>query len=56
METHLSHPDFDDLKKRVEALEKKRSCTPHNLMETIEPDTNDPSQFPADGNDVLNYK
>jgi len=36
METHLSHPDFDDLKKRVEALEKKRSCTPHNLMEKID--------------------
>jgi len=32
--------------------------TPSTLCTTekVEPDTNDPSQFPADGNDMLDYK
>ena len=32
MKIHLTHPDFEDLKKRVEALEKS-SCPPHNLVD-----------------------
>ena len=27
-----------------------------DTTERVEPDTNDPSQFPADGNDMLDYK
>jgi len=27
-----------------------------DTTDRVEPDTNDPSQFPADGNDMLDYK
>lgn len=46
----------ENIKALSEEIKLRGGEEPTDDTEEVEPDTNDPSQFPADGNDIVDYQ